>query len=277
MAATRWGRRWAVSSVALGFALTSGRVGLEASGEWEVFEQEGSAGYDIYIRKDSGETRRLTRHPADDRYPALSHDGRRVAFASGRDGDMEIRVVGMDGGDERQVTRNGWDDRCPAWAVGDSQIVFVANPEGIRDLYVVSVAGGEPRRLSREGEIEYEPAWIPDMLDRDHQPTAWLEATTAGPNRVRFLLAGTRDREEGRAIHGRMNFGDGKDTTFSRVPERLQHDYASEGTYRVVLYVQDSAGHGSTVHLELVLRPGIRLQGLRDEDTREFQPRPLDR
>ena len=44
------------------------------------------------------------------------------------------------------------------------------------------------------------------------------------------------------------------------------------------LYLEDTAGLGSTVYLELVLRPGVQLRGLREYPRdREYQPKPLDR
>ncbi|MFH1566426.1 MAG: PKD domain-containing protein [Gemmatimonadota bacterium] len=267
---------WAATLATLGLTLAMGDARADAGGG-EVFERRGPTGYDIYLRAPSGETRRLTTHPADDRYPALSRDGSRVAFASNRDGDLELFVIGTDGEAERQITYNHWDDGFPAWADGDTQLVFAANPGGLRDLYVARLRDGDVQGLAREAGIEYEPAWPVSALDVDHQPTAWLETTTAGPSAVRFELAGTWDREEGRALQGRLAYGDGADTTFCPVPDRLVHAYAAAGTYRVVLYVQDSAGHGTTVYLELSLRPGILLRGLRHEDTREFVPRPLDR
>lgn len=247
------------------------------STEIEVFESDTAGSYDVYAQLKGKPPIRLTRSAHDDRQPALAGHSKTVAFSSNRGGDNEIFIIDIDGSAEIQLTENNWDDIRPVWAAGDSQIVFVSDREGIRDLYVMRSDGSGQRALPRGENVEYEPGWSADMLDRDYPPSAWLETTTVRMNRVRFSLRGTADREEGREISGRLVFGDQTDTTFSRVPERVDHDYREEGTYSVALHVRDSRGQENTIYLDLVLRPGIHIGGLRSEDWREYPSRPLDR
>ena len=55
----------------------------------------------------------LTNNWAMDQQPNWSPDGRRIAFASDRDGDFEIFVMRADGSRPAQVTRNDTHDSIP--------------------------------------------------------------------------------------------------------------------------------------------------------------------
>ena len=46
---------------------------------------------------DGSNLRRLTDHPASDRSPSFSPDGRHIAFESDRDGNYELYVMDADG------------------------------------------------------------------------------------------------------------------------------------------------------------------------------------
>jgi Tol biopolymer transport system component len=51
------------------------------------------------MNSDGSEQPRLTHNPARDFAPAWSPDGRKIAFASTRDGNPEIYVMNADGGE----------------------------------------------------------------------------------------------------------------------------------------------------------------------------------
>ena len=59
---------------------------------------------------------RLTDNLADDRFPAWSPDGRRMAFTSDRDGNKEIYVMNADGSAQTRLTNNPDHDMDPAWS-----------------------------------------------------------------------------------------------------------------------------------------------------------------
>jgi Tol biopolymer transport system component len=48
----------------------------------------------------------LTNNPADDGVPSWSPDGRRIAFVSNRDGNLEIYVMNADGSGVTRLTNN---------------------------------------------------------------------------------------------------------------------------------------------------------------------------
>ena len=51
-----------------------------------------------------GAAERLTWHPASDRQPRISPDGRRLAFVSDRSGTAQVHVMPLTGGRPEQVT-----------------------------------------------------------------------------------------------------------------------------------------------------------------------------
>jgi Tol biopolymer transport system component len=95
--------------------------------------------------------------------PALSPDGRRVAFRSRIGGeDYEVRVVNVDGSGLRNLTRNAAMDYAPAWSPDGKRIAF-ASERGFRlpHVWVMNADGSNPHVLTRAFTGEY-PAWSPD-------------------------------------------------------------------------------------------------------------------
>ena len=65
---------------------------------------------DIYVVGANGGTpRRMTTDPAEDKWPAWSHDGKWIYFSSTRSGREEIWKMPSGGGDAIQITRNAGD------------------------------------------------------------------------------------------------------------------------------------------------------------------------
>ena len=65
---------------------------------------------DIYsISAKGGAPRRLTTHPAEDKWPNWSHDGKWIYFSSTRSGREEIWKMPSNGGEAVQITRNSGD------------------------------------------------------------------------------------------------------------------------------------------------------------------------
>jgi Tol biopolymer transport system component len=97
----------------------------------------------------------LTRVTYDDGYadsPALSPDGKLIAFASDRAGadNLDIWVQQVSGGNPVQLTRGGADERDPSFSPDGGQIVYRSEAEG-GALYTIPALGGEPRLLVERG------------------------------------------------------------------------------------------------------------------------------
>lgn len=82
---------------------------------------------DVYTMNPDGTgVTQVTSHPARDLNPRWSPDGARIAFASDRDGDLDIWVADADGRNLVQVTdsESGIGEFTPAWTADGRHIVF---------------------------------------------------------------------------------------------------------------------------------------------------------
>jgi Tol biopolymer transport system component/DNA-binding winged helix-turn-helix (wHTH) protein len=118
----------------------------------------------------SGETRRLTQSPARDSAPAVSLDGRSLAFSRrvGDRGEIHLLSLGRDFTPTgrpwplvgRDLLRDGRFEASymPAWTPDGREVVFAAFPRGPR-LFGVNTSG-EPRvrRIPARGDLLLDPA-----------------------------------------------------------------------------------------------------------------------
>ena len=102
----------------------------------------------------------------DNREPAFSPDGTRIAFSSERDGDSEIFVMNADGSNQTQVTFNNDLDYAPKWSPDGTRVALVRR-DSISSLsasIVTMFADGSGQVIitpPSSGINEY-PAWSPD-------------------------------------------------------------------------------------------------------------------
>ena len=96
--------------------------------------------------------RQITRDTGITVDPALSLDGKLLAYTSDREGqgDLNIWVQQLAGGNPIQLTDHEADDKKPSFSPDGSQIVFESDRDG-GGVYVVSALGGSPRRVAGAG------------------------------------------------------------------------------------------------------------------------------
>src|SRR6266542_902876 len=112
--------------------------------------------------------RPVTSLPGNERDPAVSPDGTRVAFAwnGGSGDDYSIYVQLVDGQTPLRLTKEaGVEDRVPAWSPDGQRLAFTRSAGGSCRIVLVSALGGEERPLKPCGDLEYRRlAWSPDGL-----------------------------------------------------------------------------------------------------------------
>jgi Tol biopolymer transport system component len=96
---------------------------------------------DLFDERRRLRVRSLTDHPAIDTQPAVSPDGRTVAFASNRTGDFEIYTMDADnGGDLGRRTDNPADQTNPAFAP-DRETIAIGSDAGFGDADIYLLDG----------------------------------------------------------------------------------------------------------------------------------------
>ena len=134
--------------------------------------------FEIYVMEvDGNNQRRLTNNPNLDTHPSWSPDGKRIAFASNRDGNRdgnrenyEIYVMDADGNNQQRLTDNDFYDTHPSWSPDGERIAFISRRDGhfigefglTSEIYVMDADGKNTRRLTNNRKSDSSPSWSPD-------------------------------------------------------------------------------------------------------------------
>ena len=94
-------------------------------------------------------------HPLWMRFPAISPDGKTIAFSYKGD----LFTVATTGGTALQLTTNAAYDAYPVWSPDGSKIAFASTREGSFDVHVISKNGGAPTRLTTHSADETPVTW----------------------------------------------------------------------------------------------------------------------
>ena len=136
-----------------------------------VFSSYRDGNQEIYVMDAAGgDPVNLTLHEAWDASPVWSPDGRRIAFVSDRNGDVEVWgthlntevfVMNADGSGVEQVTYNALSKSAegPAWSPDGSSIAFSRSET--TGIFVLELSSGELRLVS-EDRWAWSPSWSPD-------------------------------------------------------------------------------------------------------------------
>ena len=143
--------------------------------------------------------------------PALSPDGRSVAFVSNRNGQWDIYVSLVSGGNVLRITNDPNVETKPRWSPDGARLAFARlNEQGLTDIWVVPAFGGTARRIVLNATT---PAWSHDgkLIAYRSAETIWI-ADASGAN-VRAITK----REPSVFRHSEPAFShDGKAIVFVR-------------------------------------------------------------
>jgi TolB protein len=91
-------------------------------------------------------------------------DGSQIVYASKKDGNWDIYIVGADGSGAKKLTNDPAADWLPAWSPDGRAIAFVSNRDGNWAIWVMAADGTNQRKLfdvpgPPDGVVRDEPAW----------------------------------------------------------------------------------------------------------------------
>lgn len=116
---------------------------------------------DIYIKKIGGRAiTQLTNDPGNDVMPALSPDGKRIAFASDRNGTWQLFVMGVSGGRAVQLSGDGACDLHPTWSPDGRKLAFcrLGQTTGRWEMWVIDASNPSTAEFIGYGMF---PVWCP--------------------------------------------------------------------------------------------------------------------
>jgi len=92
------------------------------------------------------------------RYPAISPDGKQIAFSFLGD----LWIVSSEGGDARLLTTHDQHERSPIWSPDGKTIAFASDRHGNFDVFLISPEGGRARRLTHHSGTDTPTSFTPD-------------------------------------------------------------------------------------------------------------------
>ena len=113
-----------------------------------------------------GAEQRLTTTAANETQPALSPDGRHIAYLSDESGVPKLWMCAADGTNPQPLTAGfgfpGSIEASPSWAPSGDRLVFVSTTHGSAGLFILTLGAGAPAPLVVESSAAVEPSWSAD-------------------------------------------------------------------------------------------------------------------
>ena len=212
---------------------------------------------DIYtVDTGGGQARQITSSRGYDTHPVWSPDGKSIAFASDREGSMDVFIVGRDGGVPRRLTSHSGNEVPVAFRDNDHVLFGAAVMPDAGDMtfpsaqfpqvYEVSTEGGRPVMFSSVPmeDISVSPDGRSFLYhDRKGYEDAWRKHHTSSITRDIWLCTTAVDRE--RRFRKITTF-DGEDRTPVWAQDGKSFYYLSERDGSFNIYRSDIEGRNIT-------------------------------
>jgi len=104
----------------------------------------------------------LTSEPGREIDPAISPDGKRVAYLASGAGGYELLMRKVEGGAPLRLTGSALTKGHPVWSPSGDRIAFVGAQGAAAGIYIISSKGGEPVKLVDLPSWSYGLDWSPD-------------------------------------------------------------------------------------------------------------------
>jgi TolB protein len=123
---------------------------------------------------------RLTSGPWDDITPALSPDGRWLAFSSNRSGVWDLYRLDLQSGEITRITNNKYFEASPSWSPDGNLLAYELYRDNF-EIMIRSVFDDQVRvNLTDHTAADYQPSWSPEgrqvafISDRTGEPDVWV-------------------------------------------------------------------------------------------------------
>ena len=142
-------------------------------GNYIAFESVRDGNLEIYTARiiDTGDDtysaqdiQRRTTTPADDSFPAWSHDCALLAFSSNRANLTHYNIYQLDlnNNNVTSITSGNYEDLSPSWSPDGSKIAFTRSVgNASREIYVHAMNSGQDIRLTNNSVNDTDPSWSP--------------------------------------------------------------------------------------------------------------------
>ncbi len=129
------------------------------------FSSNRDGDWDIYSMDTNGDNlAQLTNHPAADRYPGCSPNGKRIAFRSERDVTRDLYVMDSDGKNLVRLTQDNFTEGRPSWSPDGTRIAFSVFrfDVGNSEIYAMDADGENQINLTQHKWADVRASWSPD-------------------------------------------------------------------------------------------------------------------
>jgi TolB protein len=145
--------------------------------------------------------------------PALSPDGRRLAYTGYQSGYADIYLVDLVTGARNRIIKYPGTNSGAAFSPDGNLIACTLSKDGNPEIYVTDLTGGSARRLTRGRGVESSPTWSPNGSE-----IIYSSDERGGPQLFRIPVSGGLGRalQTGFGYNTQPNWSpDGKRVTFN--------------------------------------------------------------